>query len=75
MRKVLLSAAALCMSMLFSVSAFAADIDVTSKVGTRLDAWTCENGKKNSVTIDGIQMVENFQDGSTSTSARLISGS
>ena len=69
MRKVLLSAAALCMSMLFGVSAFAADIDVTNKVGTSLDAWTCENGKKNSVTIDGIVMVENFQDGSTSTSA------
>ena len=69
MRKVLLSAATLCMSMLFGVSAFAADIDVTSKVGTSLDAWTCENGKKNSVTIDGIVMVENFQDGSTSTSA------
>ena len=57
------------MSMLFGVSAFAADIDVTNKVGTSLDAWTCENGKKNSVTIDGIVMVENFQDGSTSTSA------
>ena len=69
MRKVLLSAAALCMSMLFGVSAFAADIDVTNKVGTSLDAWTCENGKKNPVTIDGIVMVENFQDGSTSTSA------
>ena len=69
MRKVLLSAATLCMSMLFGVSAFAADIDVTSKVGTSLDAWTCENGKKNSVTIDGIVMVENFQDSSTSTSA------
>ena len=69
MRKVLLSAATLCMSMLFGVSAFAADIDVTNKVGTSLDAWTCENGKKNSVTIDGIVMVENFQDGQTSTSA------
>lgn len=57
------------MSMLFGVSAFAADIDVTNKVGTSLDAWTCENGKKNSVTIDGIVMVENFQDGQTSTSA------
>ena len=57
------------MSMLFGVSAFAADMDVTNKVGTSLDAWTCENGKKNSVTIDGIVMVENFQDGQTSTSA------
>ena len=57
------------MSMLFGVSAFAADIDVTNKVGTSLDAWTCENGKKASVTIDGIAMVENFQDGQTSTSA------
>ena len=69
MRKVLLSATALFMSMLFSVSAFAADIDVTNKVGTSLDAWNCENGKKNSVTIDGIGMVENFQDSQTSTSA------
>ena len=69
MRKVLLSAATLFMSMLFGVSAYAADIDKTDKVGTSLDAWTCENGKKNSVTIDGIVMVENFQDGQTSTSA------
>lgn len=69
MRKVLLSATALFMSMLFGVSAYAADIDVTNKVGTSLDAWICENGKKNPVTIDGIVMVENFQSEESSTSA------
>ena len=71
MKKVLLSAATLFMSMLFGVSAFAADIDVTSKVGTSLDAWTCENGKKNPVTIDGIEMVENFQEDSSITGVVL----
>ena len=60
---------AMFVASIFAVGAFAADIDVTSKVGTSLDAWTCENGKKNTVTIDDIVMVENYQDGATNTSA------
>ena len=47
------------------------DMDLTHLVGTSLDAWTCENGKKASVTIDGIAMVENFQDDSSITGVVL----
>ena len=58
MRKVLLSASALFMSMLFGVSAFAADIDVTSKVGTSKEAWSGAGGF---VTIDGVGMPEKYE--------------
>ena len=43
------------------------DVDMTDKVNK--NGWICENGKPNGVTIDGIAMQENFQDGQTSTSA------
>lgn len=59
MRKVLLSAATLFMSMLFGVSAYAADIDVTDKVGTSKEAWNATGGP---VNIDGISMPEVFQE-------------
>lgn len=42
-------------------------VDCTDKVDQ--NGWVCENGKANNVTIDGIVMKENFQDGQTSTSA------
>ena len=42
-------------------------VDCTDKVDK--NGWVCENGKANNVTIDGIVMKENFQDGQTSTSA------
>ncbi len=59
MRKVLLSAATLFMSMLFGVSAFAADIDKTDKVGTSKEAWLGNNGGP--VNIDGISMPEKYE--------------
>ena len=43
------------------------DVDMTDKVNK--NGWICENGKPNGVTIDGIAMQENFQDGQTGTSA------
>ncbi|MBQ3237459.1 MAG: hypothetical protein IJA98_00100 [Bacteroidaceae bacterium] len=58
MRKVLLSAATLFMSMLFGVSAFAADIDKTDKVGTSKEAWNATGGP---VNIDGISMPEKYE--------------
>ena len=58
MRKVLLSAATLFMSMLFGVSAYAADIDKTDKVGTSKEAWNAAGGP---VTIDGISMPEKYE--------------
>ena len=58
MRKVLLSAATLFMSMLFGVSAFAADIDKTDKVGTSKEAWNAAGGP---VNIDGISMPEKYE--------------
>ena len=58
MRKVLLSAATLFMSMLFGVSAYAADIDKTDKVGTSKEAWNAAGGP---VTIDGVQMPEKYE--------------
>ena len=59
MRKVLLSAATLFMSMLFGMSAYAADIDKTDKVGTSKEAWNATGGP---VNIDGISMPEVFQE-------------
>lgn len=59
MRKVLLSAATLFMSMLFGVSAFAADIDKTDKVGTSKEAWNAPGGP---VNIDGISMPEKYEE-------------
>ena len=41
----------------FSLGAYAADVDVTSKVGTSKDAWHASGGP---VTIDGISMPEVF---------------
>ena len=58
MRKVLLSAATLFMSMLFGVSAYAADIDKTDKVGTSKEAWNAAGGP---VNIDGISMPEKYE--------------
>lgn len=58
MRKVLLSAATLFMSMLFGVSAYAADIDKTDKVGTSKEAWNATGGP---VNIDGISMPEKYE--------------
>lgn len=58
MRKVLLSATALFMSMLFGVSAYAADVDKTDKVSTSKEAWNATGGP---VTIDGIQMPEKYE--------------
>ena len=43
------------------------NVDCTDKVNK--DGWICENGKANGVTIDGIAMKENFQDGQSNTSA------
>ena len=45
------------------------DLDVTNKVNK--DGWVVENGSKNTVTIDNIVMVENFQDSSEATGVVL----
>ena len=47
------------MTMLFSVSALAAEIDKTSLVGTSRDAWKGNNGGP--VTIDGVSLPEKYE--------------
>lgn len=47
------------MTMLFSVSAFAAEIDKTSLVGTSRDAWKGNNGGP--VNIDGVSLPEKYE--------------
>lgn len=47
------------MTMLFSVSASAADVDKTSLVGTSKDAWKGNNGGP--VTIDGVSLPEKYE--------------
>ena len=46
------------MTMLFSVSAFAAVVDKTSLVGTSKEAWNAGGGP---VNIDGISMPEKYE--------------
>ena len=46
------------MTMLFSVSAFAAEIDKTSLVGTSKAAWNAPGGP---VTIDGVSLPEKYE--------------
>ncbi|MBQ2293564.1 MAG: hypothetical protein II245_07830, partial [Bacteroidaceae bacterium] len=58
MKRNLLSLAALFMTMLFSVSAFAAVVDKTSLVGTSKEAWNAGGGP---VNIDGISMPEKYE--------------
>ena len=41
------------------------DFDVTDKVNK--DGWICENGNRNTVTIDGVAMTENYQHDSGTT--------
>ena len=45
------------------------NVDVTEKVNK--DGWIVENGRKNTVTIDGIAMTENYQDNSATTGVVL----
>lgn len=61
---------AMFVASIFAVSAFAADIDVTSKVNKT--GWVIENGKPGNVTIDGTAMTENFQNWESSTDANTL---
>ena len=58
---------AMFVASIFAVSAFAADVDVTSKVNK--SGWVIENGKPGNVTIDGVEMPENYQGSESNTSA------
>ena len=49
---------AMFIASIFAVSAFAADVDVTSKVGTSKEAWNSTMGP---VNIDGVSMPEKYE--------------